>query len=732
MPEKAEFIECINNISAGLEKGKNLIRGGQIDEFGRECKSIVKEMEGIFEEKRTLKIGIVGQVKAGKSSFLNALIFKGEDVLPKAPTPMTAALTKINYSESPSAKIFFYQECDWEIIQSLSDEYEKAVDEKFREARENYERSLLRKTKNFNNPEGMPTRKSIEMECRKEFPRNRECREITKMVEERELRPSAYLGKTETIPPCELTEYNRLLNDYIGVEGRFTPLVSHTELYFDNPLLKDIEIIDTPGLNDAVLSRSQKTKDFLIICDVVFLLSSVGQFMSAGDIDFIVQTLPNEGIDEAVLVGSKFDTGILKYKDRTADFMKAFDASRANYLKHAADSIGKRARGPHHPRIIDKLKAAPPPFFVSSLLYSAAKKKKAGKALNEEEENILNRLKSLSGFSDTPEFLFDLSGIVPIRDKKLPEIKNNKEDIIREHVNGFLGGKVKKLAKILEDIKSSAQMLHNTLLKSEKDTLHDSLEKLENVLASIGPDISRVFIDNIREINISFQRISINISAKIDEFTEELNVAERIQVDYKGLFKHKRIESTIKFAYINDAIVSIRHYIDAIQKSLLDFYEYLLDRDSLKDKIKDIVKNAYDLSNKNFNQDEIVQPIEQMLNEFTVYKIPIDQELYNNFVFDEFSSAVVEDNEVGKLKETQEKVLQKIAKFVKDELEKERARIENAMRQRSETIESDTRGKIIENYELISQNLNDKTENLRRYNEFIDAVTEYQKNLWAL
>jgi tRNA U34 5-carboxymethylaminomethyl modifying GTPase MnmE/TrmE len=29
-----------------------------------------------------LKIGVVGQVKAGKSSFLNSLLFEGENVLP--------------------------------------------------------------------------------------------------------------------------------------------------------------------------------------------------------------------------------------------------------------------------------------------------------------------------------------------------------------------------------------------------------------------------------------------------------------------------------------------------------------------------------------------------------------------------------------------------------------------------------------------------------------------------
>ena len=42
-----------------------------------------------------LRIGIMGRVKAGKSTFLNALLFDGQPVLPQAATPKTANLTRI-------------------------------------------------------------------------------------------------------------------------------------------------------------------------------------------------------------------------------------------------------------------------------------------------------------------------------------------------------------------------------------------------------------------------------------------------------------------------------------------------------------------------------------------------------------------------------------------------------------------------------------------------------------
>lgn len=59
----------------------------------------IEHIENIKKEGRKLKIGIIGKVKAGKSSLLNAMIFNGEDILPKAATPMTAALTILGYGE---------------------------------------------------------------------------------------------------------------------------------------------------------------------------------------------------------------------------------------------------------------------------------------------------------------------------------------------------------------------------------------------------------------------------------------------------------------------------------------------------------------------------------------------------------------------------------------------------------------------------------------------------------
>ena len=95
-----------------------------------------EEMDAIAEEGRLLSIGIVGRVKAGKSSLLNSLFFEGKEYLPKAATPMTAALTVIRYAEKPSAEVEFFTKTDMLSIQKEHDDFISLRDKLIKERTE--------------------------------------------------------------------------------------------------------------------------------------------------------------------------------------------------------------------------------------------------------------------------------------------------------------------------------------------------------------------------------------------------------------------------------------------------------------------------------------------------------------------------------------------------------------------------------------------------------------------
>ena len=92
-----------------------------LDNIEREMHEFVDAGTKLIEEGDTLQIGIVGQVKAGKSSFLNALLFDGENILPRASTPMTAGLTILEYGEQNALEVDYFTQKDWSFFERDSD-----------------------------------------------------------------------------------------------------------------------------------------------------------------------------------------------------------------------------------------------------------------------------------------------------------------------------------------------------------------------------------------------------------------------------------------------------------------------------------------------------------------------------------------------------------------------------------------------------------------------------------
>ncbi|WP_238767894.1 dynamin family protein [Helicobacter pylori] len=120
--KKSALIEKVLQEQGLQEKAKPFMSDNSVIKT-EELEKTLKEMQA---EDRDLKVGIIGRVKAGKSSLLNALIFEGVEVLPKAATPMTASLTILKYAKTLSAEVEFYSPKD---IAELENEHARYVRE---------------------------------------------------------------------------------------------------------------------------------------------------------------------------------------------------------------------------------------------------------------------------------------------------------------------------------------------------------------------------------------------------------------------------------------------------------------------------------------------------------------------------------------------------------------------------------------------------------------------------
>lgn len=257
--------------------------------------------------KEKLTIGVVGQMNVGKSTLVNALVF-GKNVLPTSETPMTATLTYITYGETPSASVEMLSSADFKEI--------KEIAQRDATTEEDDETEILSAKKIITKIESISSFEKL-------------------------------LDKTINISLDDFDEY-------VGAEGKYTPLVKYMNLVIDNSALKGICIVDTPGYNDPVTSRDITTKRFLSQANVIIMVQDVENHFSKPDVELIKTQIPNSGIGKMIIALNKKDSVSL------SDLEKVM----ANASDHKTEIIQKE---PEISSILEPCKIIPVSSIMSLL-----------------------------------------------------------------------------------------------------------------------------------------------------------------------------------------------------------------------------------------------------------------------------------------------------------------------------------------------------------------------------
>lgn len=218
-------------------------------------------------EKEEFIITVCGQIKAGKSTLLNYLLFNSENILPVDDTPHTAKLTIIQYGKENGAKVCFYTKDEWQELKG-----KKMVDEETGEERSYYEEYL---------------KNDIDRAAYEGIYAEELIRETPYCHEERDLKQ---LGK------------------YVSKDGVYTPFVKQVEVTINNKFIKDVKIVDTPGLNDPNEFRSRITHVWIMNSNAVIYLIYTGQPLSSTDLDFIDKHLSPISSKKIVFATTKVDS----------------------------------------------------------------------------------------------------------------------------------------------------------------------------------------------------------------------------------------------------------------------------------------------------------------------------------------------------------------------------------------------------------------------------------------
>ncbi|MPL62555.1 hypothetical protein SDC9_08175 [bioreactor metagenome] len=222
-------------------------------------KEILGELENTnnYLNDQKFSIGITGVMNAGKSTMLNALM--GREILGSAVVPETANLTIVKHNPTDNAKVYYWNEQEWDRIKKSASQLESMKD-----FVEETNRIFGDNLKNY-------------------------------------IRP---VSRFDEIDIKDLSSYTSA-----EASGKKCNLVKYVELGSKLDFLSDgIEIVDTPGLDDPVIQREEITKEYISQCDMMIHLMNVSQSATLKDVEFIIDALLYQNISKLLVVITRADT----------------------------------------------------------------------------------------------------------------------------------------------------------------------------------------------------------------------------------------------------------------------------------------------------------------------------------------------------------------------------------------------------------------------------------------
>jgi hypothetical protein len=332
---------------------------------------------------------------------------------------------------------------------------------------------------------------------------------------------SAPQKNDEVLETDDLKELMAHLNDFVGVKGSMMPYTKSVIIYVPKDSLRDICVVDTPGINDPVRSREERTEEYLTSCDVVFIVSPAGQFLTDTDLILMDRITYKERIPELYLIASQMDTqiyGSVK-EDTNSDLNAARKKLYSDLSSRSKDMFSLLAK--RHPEVgkqFDQLKNGGEERFmlISAMCHAICLRYDDRGSWDEEMDLIWKSLcESYPDYFDSDTSAktnLSLLGGIEKAKEKIRSVRDEKDRIIARKQADFINvqaDKIKAFAKeLILEVKDKIELIRKTDIAA--------IEKQKK-------DLEKIFSDASEAVDDSF-----------DQCVEDFIYDVRNQINKKG------------------------------------------------------------------------------------------------------------------------------------------------------------------------------------------------------
>lgn len=506
-----------------------------------ELKKVLNEK---IEQERDLKIGILGRVKAGKSSLLNALVFKGQNVLPKAATPMTAALTVLEYGDRFEASIEYYSQDEIETIKSKHAICQNIL--------ENYQKEIREKNRANGKSDSELQEKAIDK--LKNEASLYAYYEQYEQIKKSGINASS-IGEKEILTCSSYDELNEKLKDYIGSSGKYTPFTKSITLRLNEEMLKDVKIIDTPGVNDPIVSREERTRALLCECDVVFLVSPGGKFLDNNDDKLLGIIREKNGIQEFYLLASRIDDAlnVLEYRGKTLNY--ALEDVIKRITRRQKETFANKGS-----KIYEQI-SAQDVLYNSGISIEIMNNYDNPENLDDTAKKVLDNLKN--NFPDffaskdvafaTLKKIANIDGILAV----VENVRKKKDEIIKAITDDFVSSKKSALNLYKNEIDAIIHKKIETLNSTDIEEIKAQINKIKSIKSKVIINANAAFEDSGAELSSKLkEKLNTQIKARFGEISSASESARGSET----VTKTKTIDKGAGFLWFRNWLPGTKRY----------------------------------------------------------------------------------------------------------------------------------------------------------------------------
>ncbi len=381
---------------------------------------------------------------------------------------------------------------------------------------------------------------------------NKDTRLVSSYDQYEKMKKSGSLNTKNLDPRIQansLEELNQKLLQFVGANGKFMPCTKAVQISLNNPNLKDLEVIDTPGVNDPIASREERTKALLKDCDVVFIVSPSGQFLTDSDMDLFDRVSNKEGLQEIYFVASQADSAVGSMSE--VEKSNQHLPTALENVQKALSSQLNQVMGvlienyPNQQEIFEKaIKNGV--ILASGVCFSMYKdfSNQASWERNQKTEEYHNALRNLkdsypdafSSDDKSEESLLFLSNMGAI-EERLEKAAQEKEKIMSQKLQDYAQSQANNLhaliVQLLQDLEDEKKRVKNADISAIKEQIkayQNLSNEIETGFDGVYEEFILHFIKNTRDgLNETLMKAIRTAKTRSREEEEEEHYIERVK-----------------------------------------------------------------------------------------------------------------------------------------------------------------------------------------------------------